>query len=80
MCPIKETVLFKSLLSLAPDKEPEILLALADAATQAVVRWEQASPNTAITWANTPQGRDYWHTWDEKYNRKVAEGKAARRR
>lgn len=75
MCPIKNTILFKSLLSLhAPEDQgrmsDEVALALADAAAHTPVRWNTPSPNTAMTWDRTPQGQNYWQAYDNMYERK----------
>lgn len=72
---IKETVLFKSLLSLVPPdlqaKQSDLIaLSLADAATTSRVHWAQADPNSALTWVLTPQGSDYWEKIDTEYRRK----------
>jgi hypothetical protein len=69
--PIRNTVLFKSLLSSYPTDqrdavEVELELALADAAASTHVDFSAASPDSAVSWSQTPQGIHYWRAHFER--------------
>ena len=69
MNPIKDTILFKGVapyLEMHPDNFAYQLLAIhRDDPT--VVNWNRNNLDTAISWAHTPQGGDYWWKQHNQY-------------
>ena len=64
MNPVKNTVLFKTLLkhiAVIDMTEEELLNALLSAASNTAVKWEETDVDAAFVWDNTPQGSDFWH-------------------